>query len=204
MNITRESYNQSADEYDKKFSVYAPYIRHIKGFASLFRKNDKILDAGCGTGLNSRIFSDAGLKVTGFDFSESMIKIAKKNCPAGNFYTSTVREFKTAEQFEGVCLSFIIVHLEDEDTAFFLKKMTAILKPGGYLYISFMTGKAPGYETTSFSDSKIFFNYYETKNIIEILEKKDLLLENNKSEPYAEENGSITEDVFLIFKKPVN
>lgn len=201
MSKTLKSYNQYAGKYDEKFSIYQPYLKQMNKFVSYFKEKSKILDAGCGSGLNSKIISEAGHEVTGFDFSESMIELAKKNCPAGIFHISTTQDFSISEMFDGICLSFIIVHLSDQEADNLINKVTKLLNPGGYLYISFMTGKTPGYETTSFSDSEIYFNYYRTNDIIRKFEQNNFSLVSKETEPYTEDDGSITEDVFLIFKK---
>jgi len=203
MNKTLKSYNQCADKYNEKFSSYEPYEKQINKFISYFKETSKILDIGCGSGLNSKRISKAGHKIVGFDFSDSMIELAKTNCPTGTFHISTVQDFSSLEMFDGVCLSFIIVHLSDKETKDLIEKATHLLNPGGYLYISFMTGKQPGYDTTSFSDSEIYFNYYKPGDIIGIFKKNHLSVESFETEPYTEKDGSITEDVFLIFRKEI-
>ena len=198
---TLESYNRYAQEYDDKFSNHSPYYRQIKKFIRLFKDRSDILDAGCGTGLNARCFTKAGHNVTGFDFSQSMVRLARENCPEGKFTVSTVQDFKYDRKFHGICLSFIIVHLVDKDVKQLIKKTSNSLESGGYLYISFMTGRQPGYETTSFSGSEIYFNYFDKKEIIELVKKNGLVLVYSDSEPYEETDGSITEDIFLVFRK---
>jgi hypothetical protein len=63
-----------------------------------------------------------------------------------------------------------------------------------------MTGKTPGYENTSFSDSPIYFNYYDEKLIKQKLGKLGFTLFSEDEEPYLEADGTITRDVFLILK----
>ncbi len=82
-----------------------------------------------------------------------------------------------------------------------IDRASKLLAPGGYIYISFMTGKAAGYETTSFSSSEIFFNYFEPEHIIDQFRKNNCSMEYSDTEPYTEKNGSVTEDVFLVFRK---
>ncbi|MBN2771349.1 MAG: class I SAM-dependent methyltransferase [Spirochaetes bacterium] len=201
MNKTLNSYNRNAKEFNDKFSVYEPYQRQMKKFVSLFKKASMILDVGCGSGLNSKIIAEAGHNIVGFDYSESMIELAEKNCPNGKFYVSSADDFVFSNMFDGICLSFIIVHLSDQEVESLFDKVSESLNPGGYLYISFMTGKTPGYETTSFSDSEIFFNYFITEDIIDKFNKKNFTVESLEIEPYTEKDGTTTEDVFLIFKK---
>jgi hypothetical protein len=63
-----------------------------------------------------------------------------------------------------------------------------------------MTGKTPGYEKTSFSDSPIYFNYYDENLIKKKLGKMGFTLLSEDEEPYQEADGTITKDVFLILE----
>ena len=71
------------------------------------------------------------------------------------------------------------------------------------LYLSFMTGKIPGYEKTSFSKYPIFYNYYDKKVIKNKLEKLGFLTISEEDQPYKEPDGSITADIFLVMKYTV-
>ena len=44
-----------------------------------------IVDLGCGSGITSRLFCDAGFDVVGFDLSEAMIEMARERVPEAEF-----------------------------------------------------------------------------------------------------------------------
>jgi ubiquinone/menaquinone biosynthesis C-methylase UbiE len=161
----------------------------------------QILDAGCGPGINAKCFVEHNHVVTGIDFSSEMIRLAKQNCHDGTFITADLKDISPDVKYEAVCASFVIVHMTDAETDRFLGKLPHLLtgaKP--LLYLSFMTGKTPGYENTSFSDSPIYFNYYDEKLIKQKLGKLGFTLFSEDEEPYLEADGTITRDVFLILK----
>jgi len=171
-NQTQESYNLSATKYRNKFENYAPYRSSIGKFISLLPPKCQILDAGCGPGINAKCFVEHNHVVTGIDFSSEMIRLAKQNCHDGTFITADLKDISPDVKYEAVCASFVIVHMTDAETDRFLGKLPHLLtgaKP--LLYLSFMTGKTPGYENTSFSDSPIYFNYYDEKLIKQKLGK---------------------------------
>ena len=200
MNRTWESYESSAEKYNEKFSRYDPYLRQIGQFIEKLPPGAGILDMGCGTGLNAREFSRAGHRVDAFDYSEAMLALARKNCPAGRFSRSTLQDYRTPERFDGVCLSFIIVHLPDEEVEALISRLGSLLKPEGLVYISFMSGKTPGYEKTSFSDGEIFFNYFSKERITGLFTEARFTPVYSAVEPYREPDGSLTADNFLIFR----
>jgi SAM-dependent methyltransferase len=200
-NQTQESYNLSATKYRNKFENYAPYRSSIEKFISLLPPNSRILDAGCGPGINAKRFVEHNHVVTGIDFSIEMIRLAKENCPGGEFQAADLKSIRLDTKYDAVCASFVIVHLTDNETDRFLVKLPHLLtgkKPK--LYLSFMAGKTPGYEKTSFSDSPIYFNYYDVKLIKNKLAELGFTLLSGDEEPYQEADGTITKDVFLILE----
>ena len=199
MSKTGYAYNNSAERYDAKFSTYEIYLNRINDFASSLNKNSSILDVGCGPGINAEIFINNGHKVTGIDISEQMIALAEKRCPEGNFSVKKAGDLETSEKYDVVCLSFIIVHLEDEETARLIKKLPSLIHPGAHVYISFMTGKNAGYEKTSFSDDDIYFNYYNCDEIEKLFTAEGFRKTMVFEEPYVETDGSVTTDIFMIF-----
>ncbi len=54
---------------------------------------DKVLDVGCGDGLNIKILSDMGVQnVIGVDISKSLLTLAKKSNPHHKFYLASVEK----------------------------------------------------------------------------------------------------------------
>ena len=201
MEKTLYAYNNCASAYEEKFSKNKTYKKHALLFADHFEEGASILDAGCGPGLNSALFAGRKLSVTGIDYSEEMIKLAEKNCPEGDFIHVRFEEFETDNKFDGICLSFVIVHMENEKAESLINRVSSLIKNGGRVYISFMTGKKPGYEHTSFAEDEIYFNYFEKEYIISLFNNNGFELISSHTDPYEEADGSFTDDIFLIFEK---
>ena len=195
-NITRESYNLSAKNYQKRFENYLPYRNQIEKFISFLPPKCRLLDIGCGPGVDAKYFVEHGSQVTGIDYSSEMIRIAKEVCLGGTFHIDDLKDISLDNTYNAVCTSFVIVYLSDEETDPFLEKLPQLLtgdKP--ILYLSFMADKTPGYETTSFSKYPIFFNYYDKEVIKKKLEQLGFVLISEDEQSYKEPDGSITTDV---------
>lgn len=210
MDPTLLAYNNSAPAYDEKFSSYNVYKERIRGFAEMLSPGSTVLDLGCGSGINAELMQNTGHRVTGFDFSESMLDLARQRCPEQSFIQGSVNsiedsltKYKVDIPFDALCLSFIIVHLNDHECNELLNKLRSLIKSNGLLYLSFMPlsdGKNPGYEKTSFSEDEIYFHYHDSEGLIKTLENKGFRLESRIEEDYKEKNGSVTTDLFLIFR----
>lgn len=163
-----------------------------------------MLDLGCGPGNSTRqlILSGKELSIEGIDLSEEMIRLAQQNVPGGIFRCADIREISYPdESFDAVLLSFCIVHLNDMETAQLLQKVAKYLRKDGKLYLSFMEGKADGFEKTSFSDDEIYFYYHSLNRIEGLLEDNRLSIINVVKQGYEEQDGSITTDVFIFAQK---
>lgn len=200
---TIEAYNRSGEAYADKFMAYEPYARQVQAFADLLSDGFRILDLGCGPGNVARqIAAEKSVHITGIDLSDSMIKLARANVPKGNFFTEDIRHVKfAAEKFDAIVLSFCIVHLHKQEAYDLINRAIGWLCSGGLLYISFMEGKPAGFETTSFSKEPIYFNYYESETIQDLLITNGIKLLRVVNQDYPELDGTITTDVFIFGSK---
>ena len=97
-----------------------------------------ILDIGCGGGLLSEPMSRMGANVTGIDASDKNIKIAKlhskKNKLKINYLCSSPEKLKTMKKFDVILNMEIVEHVEDTD--FFLKSCSKLLKKNGLMFVA--------------------------------------------------------------------
>lgn len=131
-NFIGGSINADMSEIRNKFISYLPAIkdRHDKL---------KILDAGCGSGRDSKAFMELGFEVSAIDASEAMIEYCRKTAGI-NAELATFSGFMTDLRFDGIwaCASFLHI-LQGELTAV-IEKFIGFLKPGGVFFISFKYG----------------------------------------------------------------
>src|SRR5437867_8549181 len=74
-----------------------------------------VLDAGCGTGYLSKKLHDQGARVTGIDFSERMIEIARAQHPKMDFRVDSCSELRTLddETFNLVIANYVLMDTPD-------------------------------------------------------------------------------------------
>jgi SAM-dependent methyltransferase len=201
---TLHAYNKNADNYLEKFSDYAPYREKIKLFQQKFiTQHANVLDLGCGPGSNARLIREGGptCNITGVDVSDKMISLARELAPGCDFIVEDIRQFTPDRFFDAVIASFCIVHLTDQETAALLATISQKVVDNGSLYISFMEGVGEGLETTSFSGEQIYFNYYQTSRIQQLLDQNLFEVKEVFTEEYVEQDGSITNDIFMFASK---
>ncbi|WP_245824048.1 class I SAM-dependent methyltransferase [Sporomusa malonica] len=201
--MTIAAYDKNCGKFADKFMQYDPYVTHVMEFADFLEHGFSILDIGCGPGnIAKQLCEVKDLEITGIDLSAEMLELAKRNVPQGIFYLQDSRKANfPPESFDAVMLSFSIVHLEDEEAKSVLQNAVKWVRSGGYVYLSFMEGKPPGFETTSFSEQPLYFNYFQEVEIRELLGLQGMECIRSVRQDYPEPDGSTIKDVFLFLKK---
>lgn len=105
-------------------------------------KGKRVLDYGCGTGIYAKILVKKGAKVKGFDISEEMLKIARKDNPNLDLRQGTGYKIPFKEKFDVVLAPLVVHYMEDWNKMF--REVSRVLKKGGDFIFS--TGN-PVYES---------------------------------------------------------
>lgn len=104
----------------------------------------RVLDVACGEGRYTRVLSAAGMRVTGFDFSEELLAAAKARSPAlpgmPTYVRGDMRTLPFHAQFDGVVSLFTSFGYFDEpsDDAKVLEGIERALVPGGRVLLDVM------------------------------------------------------------------
>ena len=96
INSTKRAYDKYAKKYSDvwewdKFMIRKVQKDIISPFIKYFSLGNKILVLGCGTGRNTMLLEEKGLRCINYDYSPSMIKLAKKNVKS-TFIVKDIRE----------------------------------------------------------------------------------------------------------------
>jgi SAM-dependent methyltransferase len=114
-----------------------------------------LLEAGAGTGQDSRFFQDEGLEVTAVDLSPAMIeRIRQKGIP-GRVADVTSLAFAEGE-FDAVYTFNSLLHVPNASLAAALENIRRVLSPGGLFYLGVYGGADP---EEGFSDDERFFSF---------------------------------------------
>ena len=141
-NSTLDYYNKNADSFFKRT------INHIitdtqKSFCEKIPKNGRILDFGCGSGRDSKLFINMGYEVDAIDGSIEICKVASSYIGI-NVKHMLFQDLKEKEKYDGIWACSSILHLPKKELIDVLKKMSDALKTMGIIYTSFKYGDFEG------------------------------------------------------------
>ncbi|MEL6465140.1 MAG: class I SAM-dependent methyltransferase [Pseudomonadota bacterium] len=134
---TRGVYDRQAVFYDQQRSRALFEARWLARFAAGLRKHARVLDLGCGTGEPiARWFKAEGFAVTGVDFSQPMLDIARNRWPDGDWRHGDMRDFELGETFDGIIAWNSFFHLTVEEQRACIARMARHLGTGGVLMLT--------------------------------------------------------------------
>ena len=103
-----------------------------------FNKNQRILDAGCGTGRNLNFFLDNDFNIVGIDPKESLISELKSNFPGNKdqFFTSSIEDFEDSIRYDAIICNAVLHFAKSHDQFdLMFDKLISLLKSKGTLFI---------------------------------------------------------------------
>lgn len=154
--LDSEGFDLWADGYDESVHLCEeddeyPFAGYKRVLGEIYRRvmergGGDVLDLGFGTGvLTSRLY-DAGCRISGVDFSEKMIALAKAKLPEAllvqSDFSKGLPEEIMRRRFDSIISTYAFHHLRDGAKPDFLRKLSTLLKPGGEILIgdiSFVT-----------------------------------------------------------------
>lgn len=132
-------YNNNAQIFYER-TINSGMSSNYEKFTPLLKPSAKILDAGCGVGRDTRFFESLGYKVTAFDGSEEMIKLANQiiSEPAK---LMLFKDMKFCEEFDGVWAAASLIHVPNEELEEAILSIHKALKPDGVFFATFKHGE---------------------------------------------------------------
>ncbi|MGI4848567.1 MAG: class I SAM-dependent methyltransferase [Janthinobacterium lividum] len=114
-----------------------------------------VLDAGCGSGRDTKAFLEHGLLVTAFDASKELVERATEYAGIA-VRTMTFDQMEWTEEFDGIWACASLLHVPRSDLPSIMSKLGSALRAGSVLYGSFKYGN-----TETEKDGRTFTNQTE-------------------------------------------
>jgi ubiquinone/menaquinone biosynthesis C-methylase UbiE len=135
--LIREGYDKVAQTYlaNRDRLKSGKYVQQLLKYLP---KNSTILDLGCGAGVPvDDILLKAGHEVIGIDISKEQIKLARENCPRGQYIVGDIQDLEMGEyQVNAVISFYTIFHVSRNKQQDLLKVVASFLQKGGMLLIT--------------------------------------------------------------------
>lgn len=141
MKNTKDFYDKTAKEWADKWYEDDTMIPYLREFFSYLPQNPRVLDLCCGAGYESMRMQKLGAEVTGVDFSEESISLAKEKNQGINFVVEDMlNDYSYLGKFNGCAVIAGLVHLPNEKLAKAFDMIGKVLHEDGFLFLAIREG----------------------------------------------------------------
>ncbi len=135
LNKTREDYNLISEDFSRTRNFIPKEFEFLFDYA---KKEEKVLDLGCGSGRFYRILEEKNTEYTGVDNSEKLITIAKNKYPEADFRVATAARMPFEDNhFDKIFSIAVLHHIPSKELRLkFLNEAKRVLKKDGLLILT--------------------------------------------------------------------
>lgn len=135
-------YNTNALSFIEN-TINASMTDTLERFLTHVPAGSRILDFGCGSGRDTKVFLEKGYEVEAIDGSEELCKYASEytGLQVRHMYFQDLNE---VEKYDGIWACSSILHLNRKDLEDVFQRISMALKTDGVLYTSFKYGTFEG------------------------------------------------------------
>lgn len=138
-----------AEDYDRSVALSDgsgtyPFAGYRELLGEIYRRvlsggAKDVLDIGFGTGTLTAKLYESGCSISGQDFSEKMVELARSKMPEAALYcgdfSRRLAEPLTRKRYDAIVATYSLHHLTDRQKTGFIKGLLPLLREGGQLYI---------------------------------------------------------------------
>jgi SAM-dependent methyltransferase len=130
--LVQAGYNAIAAEYLATRSETSEDVLLLQELVARLPRGAKILDAGCGAGVPVTKILSLLFDVTGVDFAQAQIEMARQLVPNAKFICHDIVDLDLPDaSFDAICSYYAIIHIPRQEHAKLLGNFHRMLKPGG-------------------------------------------------------------------------
>jgi ubiquinone/menaquinone biosynthesis C-methylase UbiE len=168
----KEGYNAIADRYLAERRRDSEDVRLLNTFMERLPAHAKVLDAGCGAGIPISQMLSERFYVTGVDFSEAQIELAKKNIPGAQFLCEDMIKLDFPDSnFDGITSYYAIIHIPREEHQLLLANFHRMLKPGGLALLCLGAEHLIDDVDENYLGTRMYWSHYDSETYLQLLKK---------------------------------
>lgn len=168
----KEGYNQIAELYLAERTIDSEDVHLLGDFIELLSADAEILDAGCGAGIPISKKLAEHFHVTGVDFSEKQIELAKKNIPHAKFFREDMTKLNFPDDtFDGICSYYAIIHIPRGEHQPLLVNFHRMLRTGGMALLCLGAENLIDDIDENYLGTRMYWSHYDSATYLKMLKK---------------------------------
>lgn len=190
------AFDTIGERYDEAFPRKEGQEDRVRRLLNLLPPGAHVLDLGSGTGVpTARQLASAGARVTGYEISERMIEIARRNVPEATFVQADILDLKPVEcSYDAIIAFFSLLCLPKARIPEALSRIRASLAPGGLLCLAMVEADLDD-TPLSFLGSDVRVSGYPREELRRVVEEAGLIVEDERIVSYEPEGTGAQPEV---------
>ena len=168
----KQGYNVIANRYLAERTRDSEDVRLLDDLMGRLPADAHVLDAGCGAGIPVSQMLSERFHVTGVDFSEAQIELARKNVPNAEFLCEDMTKLDFSDNtFDGICSYYAIIHIPREEHQPLLANFQRILKPGGFALLCLGAEHLIDDIDENYLGARLYWSHYDSQTYLKMLKE---------------------------------
>lgn len=171
--IVRKGYDTIAHEYLAiRNKGYGADIQLLNELVERLPKGARVLDLGCGAGVPVTRFLDRHFEVTGVDFSETQLSLARELVPGATFVLKDMTELDLpASCFDAITSYYAIIHVPRKYHRDLLTNFHRMLKPSGLALLNLGRGDQDDVTDEDYHGARMYWSHYDADTNIKMVQE---------------------------------
>jgi SAM-dependent methyltransferase len=168
----KAGYNKIADRYLEERTRESADIRLLDDLMNRLPADASVLDAGCGAGVPVAQILSQRFKVTGVDFSEAQIELARKYVPQAKFICQDMTRLDVSnETYDAICSYYAIIHIPREEHQGLFVNFHRMLKPGGFALLCLGAENLVDDIDENYLGTRMYWSHFDTDTYLNMLQE---------------------------------
>jgi SAM-dependent methyltransferase len=196
----RAGYNAMARKYLATRNGNSEDVRLLDELVKRLPRGARVLDAGCGAGVPVTEYLSRHFEVTGVDFAEAQIELARELVPDGQFECCDIFEANYPHAtFDAICSYYAIIHIPREKHRGLVKRFHRWLKPSGLALLCLGSDDLDDDIVEDYLGVRMYWSHFDKTTYLDMLDSCGFETIWSRLVPDSTSPGS--EHLFVLVQK---
>ena len=168
----KAGYNTLAAKYLTTRTEDSEDVQLLQEFVHRLPKGAEILDAGCGAGVPVARYLSQFFDVTGVDFAEEQIRLARQLVPQAHFLCQDITQLTLAENsFDAICSYYAIIHIPRREHQALVLNFHRMLKPSGLVLLCLGADDLEKDIEEDYLGARMYWSHYDAETNLNMVKE---------------------------------
>ena len=199
--IVRKGYDAIAARYLAARSEDSEDVQLLQELVQRLSPGAKVLDAGCGAGVPVTRRLSESFSVTGVDFSEAQIRLARQLVPRAQFVLQDITQLSFPDDsFDAICSYYAIIHIPRGEHSSILRNFYRMIRPSGLALLCLGASDLERDIQEDYLGFRMYWSHFDSKTNLRMIQKTrfDLIW----SRTVADVSSPGSAHLFVLVQKP--